>query len=107
MCSPDQNLNKLSCLNDDPDRLCVLGGYYDPSHRSPVTCDNLTENLYRTVNHNTLLMDDRKARELIRLDPIDGLLYLAFNVKRPPSGVPWLQSLLRGRLDFRLLTSFQ
>jgi uncharacterized protein involved in type VI secretion and phage assembly len=72
----------LSCLNDDPDRLCVLGGTYDPSHRSPVTCDNLTENLYRSVNHNTLLMDDRKAQELIRLHPIDGILYLELNAKK-------------------------
>jgi type VI secretion system secreted protein VgrG len=52
----------LTCLNDDPDQLCVLGGTYHPNQVSPITSANPTEHLYRSASGNTLLMDASRAQ---------------------------------------------
>jgi len=69
----------LSCLNNDPEQLMVAGGYYDPSRGAPVISDNLTQNIYRSVSGNALIMEDQRAHEMIRLHARDGFLFLELN----------------------------
>jgi type VI secretion system secreted protein VgrG len=72
----------LSCLNNDPEQLTIAGGLYNPGNKSPVLAENLTQNIYRTVSGNALIMDDKKAKELIKLHARDGLLCLELNADK-------------------------
>ncbi len=72
----------LSCLNNDPEQLTIAGGLYNPGNRSPVLAENLTQNIYRSVSGNALIMDDKKSKELIKLHARDGLLCLELNADK-------------------------
>ncbi|MEJ2396500.1 MAG: hypothetical protein P8Z77_17535, partial [Candidatus Thiodiazotropha sp.] len=69
----------LSCLNHDPEQLTIAGGLYNPGAKSPVLAENLTQNIYRSVSGNALIMDDKQAREMIQLHARSGLLCLELN----------------------------
>jgi type VI secretion system secreted protein VgrG len=69
----------LSCLNNDPEQLMIAIGLYNPNTPSPILDDNLTRNIYRSLSYSTLIMGDTKARELIKLQAVDGLLCLELN----------------------------
>ncbi len=72
----------LSCLNNDPEQLTIAGGLYNPGFKSPVLAENLTQNIYRSVSGNALIMDDKKSQELIKLHARDGLLCLELNADK-------------------------
>ncbi len=72
----------LGCLNDDPDRLLILGSLYDTVRPSPVTWENPSQNRYRSASGNALLMDDHISSERIRLHPVGEALYLELNAAK-------------------------
>ncbi|OOG23480.1 hypothetical protein B1C78_11135 [Thioalkalivibrio denitrificans] len=59
---------RLICLGNDPDGFAVLSaGAFNAAQQNPVTADNPSEHRYQTVCGHTLVMDDLKGEEVIRL----------------------------------------
>jgi type VI secretion system secreted protein VgrG len=57
----------VGALNGDPDHPVILGALPDSQHPSPVTRDNNTENILRTVAGHFLRMEDASGEEAVEL----------------------------------------
>lgn len=58
----------ILCMDGDPDRPVIAGVLPNPSTRSPVTCDNNSDNMILTRSGNRIQVADRKQEEAIWLD---------------------------------------
>ncbi|MEJ2065707.1 MAG: hypothetical protein P8X74_20925, partial [Reinekea sp.] len=68
----DQSTVLVSCLNNDPNRMAILGFLPNQQQIGPVTCDNATQSRIVTPGRNELLFDDTHYARRIALFTFDG-----------------------------------
>ena len=72
----------VSCLNNDPDRLVIVGSLPNPENHSPVTASNAAQNRLRTMNDQELLFDDTVDAPVISLRTFAGHNILHLNASK-------------------------
>ncbi len=72
----------VSCLNNDPDRLVIVGSLPNPENHSPVTASNAAQNRLRTMNDQELLLDDTIDAPVISLRTFAGHNILHLNASK-------------------------
>ena len=72
----------VSCLNNDPDRLVIVGSLPNPENHSPVTASNAAQNRLRTMNDQELMLDDTVDAPVISLRTFAGHNILHLNASK-------------------------